>query len=113
MSATNRGGKRSDGDFYPTPAWCVDRLLEEVELPAGRWLEPAAGDGAIIQAVNAKRDDVRWQAIELSPRHKSKLGRLVGKESTKIGDFVDLAPWMATASFDVVITNPPFTLACL
>ena len=29
-------------DYYPTPAWVVDRLLDRVgyELPGGAWLEP-------------------------------------------------------------------------
>ena len=48
MSATNRGAVRNEHDFYPTPAWCVHRLLEAVPLPAGRWLEPCVGDGAKI-----------------------------------------------------------------
>ena len=65
MSSTNRGGKRQDLDVYPTPAWVVDRLLEVVDFPGGRWLEPCAGDGAIMRAVNAWRADVRWDACEL------------------------------------------------
>ena len=28
MSATGRGSERETADFYPTPAWCVDRLVE-------------------------------------------------------------------------------------
>ena len=32
MSSTNRGGQRSEADFYPTPAWLVDRLLEAGDL---------------------------------------------------------------------------------
>ena len=28
-------------DYYPTPAWCVRRLLEAVDLPGGRWLGAA------------------------------------------------------------------------
>jgi hypothetical protein len=46
MSATNRGAVRRADDYYATPAWCVRALLASVQLPGGRWLEPAAGDGA-------------------------------------------------------------------
>lgn len=108
MSATNRGGKRSEADFYPTPSWCVDRLLEAVTLPGGRWLEPAAGDGAIIRAVNAQRNDVRWRVVELDSRFNKGLGQLVGKKATTIGSFLELAPG---GPFDVAITNPPYSLA--
>ena len=46
---------RRDRDYYPTPSWCVRALLETVDLPTGTWLEPTAGDGAIIRAVDEYR----------------------------------------------------------
>ena len=58
---------RAAYDYYPTPAWCVRRLLEAVDLPGGRWLEPAVGDGAIVRSVDAARDDVRWTTIDVRP----------------------------------------------
>src|SRR3989304_194672 len=57
MSATgrNKSGKERDPyDYYPTPAWCVDRLAEacpEVRNRKNRILEPCAGDGAILRAL--------------------------------------------------------------
>lgn len=61
MSATGRGAVRHERDFYSTPAWCVDRLLDDI-LPQIRvsrpdgvetWLEPCVGSGAIVEAVEA------------------------------------------------------------
>jgi len=111
MSATNRGGKRSEADNYPTPPWCVQRLVEAVELPAGNWLEPAAGDGAIIRAVG--RRDVRWTACEIRTDMRPIPRKVVRDGRVLIGDFL-LRPPAADARrarFDVAITNPPFRQA--
>ncbi len=59
-SATNRGKERVAFDFYPTPRWCVDRLLDRHasdlgfgrEVNGPRLLEPNVGDGAIVRAVD-------------------------------------------------------------
>ena len=122
MSSTNRGGQRCDADFYPTAAWMVDRLLEACQLPGGRWLEPGAGDGAIIRAVNARRTDVRWTAVELREHCRAPLMELLGPgPRIHIGDFLTWMPGVNTsgplstvgelARFDVCIGNPPYSLA--
>lgn len=111
MSSTGRGAERRPSDWYPTPSWCVHRLLEAVDLPGGAWLEPSAGDGAIIRAVNARRSDVDWIAIDVRPECEAPL-RAVGADAF-IADF--LGPevgWTGRRSFfDAAILNPPFTHA--
>ena len=93
-------------DYYPTPGWCVRRLLEEVELPGGEWLEPCAGDGAIIRAVQEIRDDVSWRAMELRESCRPDLVAAVGGPSrVQIGNAL-AAPWPARPV--VALTNPPF-----
>lgn len=61
MPASLRGAAtRIPFDFYPTPPWLVDRLLDRHasdlgfgrELNAPRLLEPTVGDGAIVRAVD-------------------------------------------------------------
>lgn len=108
MSSTNRGGKRSPADYYPTPGWCVHRLLEEVDLPGGHWLEPAGGEGAIIDAVSAVRDDVAWSAVEIRDECRPGLLARTGRGRVRIGDFVTQP---GRKRFDVIITNPPFSMA--
>lgn len=71
MSATGRG--REYAYRAPTPAWATHRLLERLALPAGRWVEPGAGGGAIIRAVNAVRSDVLWTAVELEENCRPRL----------------------------------------
>lgn len=113
MSATGHSNCRRERDDYPTPAWCVDRLLEAVALPDGRWLEPAAGDGGIIDAVNAwravaRKQPIAWEACDVNPAFQETLSRksdraIMGDFTTGIGDLAD--------DYDVAITNPPFDLA--
>ena len=68
MSATGRGAERRASDYYPTPAWCIWRLLDALSLPCRcTWLEPAAGDGAIVRAVNAVVPDLDWVAVDIRP----------------------------------------------
>lgn len=117
MSSTNRGGKRSAADNYPTPAYCVHRLLEDPfareHLPSGRWLEPGAGDGAIIRAASQIRSDIEWTALEIREECRPVLTDVVGPRGTvTIEDF--LAPsFVSTVEtpYRVVCGNPPFSLA--
>jgi hypothetical protein len=117
VSATNRGERGGEGaDYFPTPAWCVDWLLRAVDLPGGWWLEPSAGEGAIIRAVNARRTDVCWSAIEIREEAMGALARAVasGGRSGAVDrdDFLTAAPRYAHVDHhDVVCGNPPFNAA--
>lgn len=104
MSSTNRGGQRRPDDYYATPSWCVDRLLEAVQLPSGPWLEPSAGEGHIVRAVNQFRSDVEWTAVELSPDRARTLPTSV---VTRTGDFLALD---VDDGFVVAFSNPPFSI---
>lgn len=105
MSATNRGAERVICDFYPTPPAHVRRILARLGLPGGRWLEPSAGDGAIIRA--AARPDVAWTACEIRPEAKPALEATGAR--VVIGDF--LAADLGAERFAAAVLNPPFTLA--
>lgn len=106
MSATGRGAKRNEADFYPTPAACTTALLGALSLPGGRWLEPSAGEGAIIRAVNSVRSDIDWTACELRDACAPGL-RQVGVAPI-IADFLRAPTCFESRRFDVAILNPPF-----
>lgn len=108
MSARGRGSEVQPSEFYPTPPWCVRRILGELDLPGGRWLEPSAGDGAIIHAVNDVRKDVTWTAIEIREECRAALEPLA---LTTIGDFTGIYPIPFATPYKVAILNPPFSLA--
>jgi len=105
MSATNRGANREPFDNYPTPKWCVHRLLEAVNLPGGLWLEPSAGEGKLIQAVNEVRSDVTWDAIDIRNENEPSL---LQHANCYIGDFLQTEQ---TEGYSVLITNPPYSHA--
>jgi hypothetical protein len=121
MSSTRRGGRKEGLDVFRTPGWCVRRLLEALPLPGGVWFEPCAGEGAIIRAVQAVREDVQWGAAEIRPNCRGALEGLTGgRENVLTGDYLSLstldllkvhAATRSGAYFDVLMTNPPFWLA--
>lgn len=111
MSSTKRGSKRLNNDYYATPDWVTERLLKHVALPGGRWLEPSAGDGAIVRAVRAHEQTntirpVDMHANELDGNHRLSLTSS-GATLVTISDFFT----MPSGSYDVCIGNPPFSLA--
>jgi hypothetical protein len=89
MSSVGRSDVRRAHDNYPTPGWCVHRLLDEIgedlldptlrwgsarqwaaprsPLGAPLWAEPFGGDGAILQAtaqwVHARRPSRMFPSV--------------------------------------------------
>lgn len=112
MSATNRGAKRRASDYYPTPAYCVWRLLDGVKLWPGRWLEPGAGTGAVIRATRGdpRVAAVRWTAVE----RRAAACRDLANE-LRAGDRLVQADFLrhdfGRRRFDVAIGNPPYRYA--
>lgn len=117
MSSTKRGRSRRPSDNYPTPFWCVRRLLEGVILPSGEWLEPCAGNGAIIRAVNERHgNSITWTAVEIRGKaaHQIELIPKRRRDSINVyvGDFLKMHEEDKGATrFKVGISNPPFSLA--
>lgn len=123
MSSTGRSPRKSQAnDVYPTPEWAITRFCEQWE-PANRntrmtWLEPCAGAGAIILAVDRYRSrkglpPIRWIACELRIGERRHLKRIASE--VHIGDF--LGPRGPSTyiegkhpKIDVGIMNPPFFL---
>ena len=110
MSATGRnkkGKERREADFYPTPAFCTNALLAEVRF--GRLiLDPAAGDGAILDVVSG------WAMPDGSPFVT--LGLELDKERAKTAAqkhrvYHADALTDSWPACDAIITNPPYSLA--
>ena len=53
MGKHETGYARQDRDFYPTPAWPIEALAEQVDLRGKRILECACGDGRMARALEA------------------------------------------------------------
>ena len=120
MSAAGRGAARAPFDYYPTPPWVVDRLLDrhglELLYRDIRILEPTVGDGAIVRAVAAwlERHDPhgivqpRWTGVELREHalHESTPRLEHHIEGTDIRDFRACGE-----GYDLALGNPPFGIA--
>ena len=95
-------------DAYETPGWAVHRLLEKLQLPrGGTWLEPCAGSGNIIRAVQEVYRE-HWGAVEIRKECQADLEQLGVKPF--IEDFLAIDP-KSLLHFQVLLTNPPYSLA--
>jgi hypothetical protein len=103
-----RRATRDPDDYYPTPAWCVHRLLESVKLPTGIWIEPSAGIGSIIVAVNQVRADVKWHAVE----HGSMAAGSLATVADRVFVGTNYLGWDPPVDkYDVCLMNPPYKSA--
>jgi len=111
MSATNRGAIRRESDFYRTPEWVVDSIIQTLGAPyfSGAYvLEPCAGDGVIVEKIRSCSHSAQITAIEIRPEEKQKLIE-AGADQVIIDNFLE-----ARSNFpdpDIIITNPPYSVA--
>lgn len=114
-------------DDYPTPSWCVRRLIEAAPrlrdvvtysnslLPHPRLLEPTAGSGGIIKAARAAGCSAEWCAVELDIRHEAALCELDDVDAFVGEDFLqweaDRLDSLADTPFDLALGNPPYSIA--
>ncbi len=110
MSAAGRGSERMPDDVYETPAWCVHRLLEKVDLPSGRWFEPCGGSGQIIRAVAEKRPKQPWWCCEIREECVPLLLDIPQVVDLHTGNFLEM-PVASFKQVDVVLSNPPYHYA--
>jgi hypothetical protein len=98
--------KRKANDLYETPLDPIFSLISAVgsEIKDCKAiLEPSAGSGNIVRAFA----ELNWTAVELEAQHKPKLTE-TGKEVVCPQDFLT---WEPTLRWDLVLGNPPFSLA--
>ena len=113
MSAKGRGRHEGgDFDFYPTPPWCVHRLLEAWPslLDINDALEPTCGDGAVVEAC------VSWMGKRLAPPAWTgvELRKSAVREPAAYAHLYegcDFRTWIPPRHYQLAIGNPPYNLA--
>ena len=91
MSATNRGAKRKVNDTYDTPDYTIDSLLDVLVIPkVYTFLEPCIGGANIYAKINLPANQMNWCEIAQ------------GRDYLKAN---------FPQSYDLIITNPPFSKA--
>lgn len=111
MSATNRGSRRRKYDLYETPEEVTrDFLFNHFVGEYKRILEPCAGSGKMVKVLRERYPTAKITAVEKYP--EGKFFFPLGTDHGVKGDFLDIH---STESFhedyDLVFTNPPYTLA--
>lgn len=94
-----------------TPQWladaCVARLRVDRDRDLGIWVEPSAGGGAFVRAMQQHLQCRRVIAYDLDPRA---MGLALADECHE-GDWVQMARGLGASRIAAVVGNPPFSLA--
>lgn len=97
----------SASQLFPTPPDLAARMVELAQIrPGDEVLEPSAGTGNILRALQANRPK-RLVAIEINYGLVDILGRGPLADLVLRGDFLAMSP-ERTDRFDVILMNPPF-----
>lgn len=97
---------KKEFQFFGTPMELARELVERANPnDSDRILEPSAGQGAIIKAVDEYCEPLEVYAYELMPLNQSFLGKI--DCCTLLGEDFLSAP--ENDMYDVIIANPPFT----
>jgi hypothetical protein len=101
MGKHEQGYLRIERDYYPTPRWPIEALLEHIDIGGMRILEPACGDGRMVEVLQEAGADVI--ACDVEDRGYNKLHKLVDFTSTQL----DMFEASSIGKLDGIITNPP------
>jgi hypothetical protein len=108
LEQISNGDKRNlkkEFQFFGTPSNLANRLVELAEIENGMSiLEPSAGQGAIIKAINRKLPNKIVDCYELMSINKTFLNKI--KTVNFIGDDFLVE---CNAKYDRIIANPPFS----
>ncbi len=100
---------KKEFQFFATPDELADRMVEIAEISRDHWiLEPSAGQGSIINAINRKYPDQNVDYFELMDVNRTFLDKI--PTAQHLGDDFLLVDWKNSPPlFDRIIANPPFS----
>lgn len=105
----NSNSKREKNDYYPTPPCVIKNFLENYKIdPKAKILEPCAGAGNIVKELQ-EIGAVDITAVEIDETKKEELLKILPTDKVIITDFLKFEG--GQHNYDVIITNPPFSLA--
>ena len=93
-------------DFYPTPKEVIEKMLMDVEVRGKYVLEPSAGSGNIVDALN-ERGAAQVLACEIDER----LRKILHGKCDIIGDDFLTVTSEQVSHIDLIVMNPPFSAA--
>lgn len=105
VALTGRWEKNKDFDFFQTPAWLAETVVELAMIQPGmRVLEPEAGEAAIASVIREHHPQAFLQVGELSDTRRAKL--IAQGYDCVCTDFLDYNPGRI---YDRIVMNPPFS----
>ena len=104
-------------DDYETPDWLAKAMCSLV-LPTEKYiLEPFAGTGQIVKHLPSDSEALRrnriTDAVEIKPSRFRSLSLLPPQKRTGSlyqSNFFEMQKWDFGSEYDLIITNPPFSL---
>jgi hypothetical protein len=104
-------------DDYETPDWLAKAMCSLI-LPADKYiLEPFAGTGQIVKYLPSDSEALRrnriTDAVEIKPSRFRSLSLLPPQKRTGSlyqSNFFEMQKWDFGSEYDLIITNPPFSL---
>jgi 16S rRNA A1518/A1519 N6-dimethyltransferase RsmA/KsgA/DIM1 with predicted DNA glycosylase/AP lyase activity len=108
MSATNRGSKRVESDFYATPEYIVTKFLNhyDVDFNSLRVMEAFAGNGNMCRAIKNKYPKCSIWANEI--RGEERVNLMQCSNQITMWDFLNIDN---IDGVDIVMSNPPYSIA--
>lgn len=113
MSATGRNDVRRADDFYTTPAWCVKAIWPKLSA-FSTCLDPCAGEGRLLMALQDLASSPMYRGIELDAERATLCAAQNGIGCVSGDALVNPADWLFPnlhRPYDLVIMNPPYSLA--
>lgn len=104
---------RRESDYYPTPDDLALRIVRrcEARLPTPRTiLEPSAGDGAFVRACKEIYPGAKMCVVEPDTNHADAL-IIMQPDELSFVTIEDHARCYGDERFDLIIGNPPYSLA--
>lgn len=95
--------------FHQTPADVVKLVKRHIPKKAKRILEPAVGEGALLDALQAKQFHGDLTLVDIDARRLDAIKALHPQLSLINADFLRWSNDPQHAKYDLIITNPPFS----
>lgn len=95
--------------FYPTPDQIVKLIRKHIPGSVRTVLEPAVGEGALLDALGSLKEKVLLTLVEVDKKRIELIRTAFQSAHIVNDDFLHWSTYQSDLKFDLIITNPPFS----
>ncbi len=95
--------------FHKTPQAIVKLIKRHVPKSAKRILDPAVGEGALLDALHCSQLNENLTLVDIDAKRLESIRAVYENLSLINSDFISWAVCEKPESFDLIVTNPPFS----